>query len=413
MKKYISKDTIIILSFISLFILTRSVYYSSLFRFIYDQIASSTVVYDLWQNKEISLLGPPMSLMIENRQIFFGGISYYIQMIFLLIGRWDPFWSTYAFMLFSSLMVAPLYFGVKKLINKNAAIFMLTVYSLLPFYIEGTTHLWNPYFQLSLMPIFIYLIALFQEKKSYILFLIVSTYAGILFQLHYQFLIVLIGLFIYYFVIQKLNRWYILMGVIGLSVGVGNLIFFELRNNFYLFQTIILFLQNHQKIVSQPMSDYYYMSILFLSSIPILWYAKKFITFRINVIAFIILFGFAYHFVVVTASDRNYPKGWYYNDDQKVFQIIKDNFESGEIQDFNVFEFYSATAATQKYYLKLNNIQIDYDDYYKNKYLYVVYKKDEDFTTDPAYEINSFRPHAVIDTWSINDSYTLYLLKRE
>ena len=166
MKKYISKDTIIILSFISLFILTRSVYYSSLFRFIYDQIASSTVVYDLWQNKEISLLGPPMSLMIENRQIFFGGISYYIQMIFLLIGRWDPFWSTYVFMLFSSLMVAPLYVGVKKLINKNAAIFMLTVYSLMPFYIEGTTHLWNPYFQLSLMPLFIYLIALFQEKKE-------------------------------------------------------------------------------------------------------------------------------------------------------------------------------------------------------------------------------------------------------
>ena len=412
MKKYISKDTIIIFGFISLFILTRTVYYSNLFRFIYDQIASSTIVLELWQNKELSLLGPPMSLMIENRQVFFGGISYYIQMVFLLIGRWDPYWSTYAFMIFSSFMVIPLYFGVKKLINKNAAIFMLIIYSLMPFYIEGTTHLWNPYFQLALMPIFIYLIALFQEKKNYTLFLIISIYAGILFQLHYQFIIILIGLLIYYFVIRRLNKWYALTGVIGLSIGVGNLIIFELRNNFYLFQTIILFLQNHQKIVSQPMSDYYLMSILFLSIIPILWYTKKYISLRINIITFIILFGFAYHFAVVTAPDRNFPKNWYYRDDRKIFQIIKSNYESEGIQNFNVFEFYSATAATQKYYLKLNNIQINYNDYYNNPYLYVVYKSDEDFTIDPAYEINSFRPHEIVDTWQINNLYTLYLLKR-
>ncbi|MDA1317346.1 MAG: hypothetical protein O3B87_04995, partial [bacterium] len=74
-----------------------------MFKFVYDQVASSTVVLELWQNKDISLIGPPMSLTISSRQVFFGGVSYYLQMAFLLIGRWDPFWSTYAFMIFSSI----------------------------------------------------------------------------------------------------------------------------------------------------------------------------------------------------------------------------------------------------------------------------------------------------------------------
>jgi len=396
-----------------LFITVRSLYYHNVFKFIYDQVASSTVVLDLWKNKDISLIGPPMSLTINNRQIFFGGISYYIQMVFLLIGRWDPFWSTYAFMIFSSVMIVPLYLGVKKLINRNAAVFMTIVYTLLPFYIEGTTQLWNPYFQLAMIPGFIMLMAYFEKRQSPLLAFSLGVYIGILFQLHYQFLIVMFGLAVYYLLVKKISWKWSLSVIGGFILGFGNMLLFELRNDFYTIRTITIFFQQTDKITDHPQSDYYLMSILFFGILIVLYYLRKYISLKINVLLFIILALFAIVHTIITGHEKNYPQNWYYENDRKVFEIIQDNYEHKNIRNFNVFEFYSATAATQKYYMKLNNIDINYDDYYNNEYLYIVYKNDISYIDDVAYEVNTFSPSTLINTWKINDKYSLYLLHRD
>ena len=406
-------DWITILIFIFLFIFIRAVYYGNVFRFIYDQVASSTVVLELWQNQDVSLIGPPMSLTIGNRQIFFGGVSYYIQMAFLLMGRWDPFWSTYIFMIFSSAMILPLYVGVKKLINRNAAITMTIVYSLLPFYIEGTTQLWNPYFQLALLPGFILLMAFFNKKQSPLLALSLGVYIGILFQLHYQFLIVMVGLAVYYFLVKKISWKLSLFAAVGIIIGFGNMILFELRNDFYTIRTLIIFFQQSEKIASHPQADYYFMSILFFGLLVVLYYARKYISFKINTILFIILALLAIEYTIISGHNKNYPKDWYYENDKQVFQIIQDNYLNSDIRDFNIFQFYAATGDTQKYYMKLNNIDINYNDYYNNEYLYVVYNKDLNYMKDAAYEINTFTPHHLINIWNINSEYNLYLLKRD
>lgn len=406
-----NKESIILFGFLILFIFIRSIYYNHLFKFIYDQATSSTFVLELFQNKTFSLIGPPMSLSINDRQIFFGGLSYLIQFFFMFLGRWDPFWSTYVFMLFSSFMIFPLYYGTKRLVNKSIAYFMVIVYTLMPFYIEGTTQLWNPYFQIALVPLLIFLMGLLKDKKSFTLFLAISIMAGLIFQLHYQFIVNLVGLTIYYFFYKKLGLKYFITYLLGIALGVSNLILFEIRNEFYNTKTVFIFIQNLGKATSHQMADYYIMSVLFMGLIPLLFFFKKAINYKTNIVFFIILLIFALNYTIFSASTRNYPDGWYYKDELKTYEIIRDTYLKEGLRDFNVFQFYSATGESLKYFMKRDGLIINFNDYYNNKYLFIVYK-DDLYMSDLAYEVNSFKPNKELKRWKINEKYNMYLLER-
>lgn len=409
-RTFINKEPILLLFFICLFVGIRSLYYQNLFVFVHDQVSSSTKVLELWQTKSLSLIGPPLSFLIEGRQIFFGGISYYIQMVFLLIGRFDPFWSTYAFMAFCGLMIIPLYFGVKKLINKKVAILTIILYSLLPFYIESTITLWNPYFKFALLPILIYLMGLFKERNNIIIFFLISFLNGIFFQLHYMYFFTVIGILIYYFLFKRQSLNYLFIFILGFCFGFSNLVLFELRHNFYNLQTIIFYLSKPKEITGHWFSDYYLLSESVFILLIIFNLLKKQISNYVNITIFVILFIIGILYVTTIAKTKQYPKNWYYNDELKTYQIIKNSLNT--VKDFNIFEFYDTKGSTQKYFLKKDDIKIDYDNYLTNKYLYVLYANDQ-YMEDPSYEINRFKPSKIIKIWSINKFYKLYLLKRK
>jgi len=411
-KKTTKIDLILIIVFICIFIFIRTVYYKNLFVFIYDQVSSSTKALELWQTKSISLIGPPISIFqIFRREMYFGGISYYIQLIFLLLGNFDPFRSTYAFMLFSAIMIIPLYFGVKKMINLNAAILMSVAYCLFPLYIEATYMLWNPNFQFALLPLFLYLMSIFEYKKSGFLFFFLAIYSGILFQLHYLFIFVIVGLIIYYFLLKKLPLKFLSIALIGFIIGFSPIIIFELRHNFYNLRTIILYLNNRKQLFSHWVADYYFLSSSFFGLIILLKLIKKRIKTWLIVLVFCILAILSYEYVNVDAQTRQYPKGWFYADELRAYSIIKNNYLNNKIQDFNIFEFFDATGNAQKYYLKRDGIKINFEDYRNNKYLYVIYHNNQ-FMKDMAYEINEFQPSIIVKEWKINDRYKMYLLKR-
>jgi len=408
MKVFLKKFSIPIF-FIFIFIFIRTLYYRNLFVFIYDQASSSIKVLEIWKNRQFTLIGPPMSLKVENRQIFFGGISYYIQLCFQLIGNFDPFWSTYAFMVFSALMIFPLYEGIKKLINKKCAVTILILYSLLPFFIESTYSLWNPNFMFALMPLLLFFMSKFKNNHSYWFFLIFSLLNGVLFQLHYTYIFTFIGLGIYYFFIKKLSFKYFILYCLGFVIGTSNLIIFELRHNFYLLQTLLIFI-SHPKNVSQHwFADYYALSQIFFFFIIVAYILRKKITTKLNILLFITLLLITIPYVTIYAKGRNRPKNWFYKDELYVYKIIKKKFSS--VNDFNIFEFYDATANTQKYFLKRDGLQINYEDYYHNKYLYVIYHNDQ-YMKDPAYEVASFKPNRIIQKWNINNYYIMILLER-
>ncbi|MBI4226477.1 hypothetical protein HY612_05185 [Candidatus Roizmanbacteria bacterium] len=99
---------------------------------------------------------------------------------------------------------------------------------------------------------------------------------------------------------------------------------------------------------------------------------------------------------------------WNYLMEKKAYQLIKKE----NLKDFNIVNhIYDNKSVVIKYHLKLENYQIDYDDYYHNKYLFVISNTDKIFH-DPAYEIKTFQPNKKLKQWKLNDTYNLYLFKR-
>lgn len=101
-------------------------------------------------------------------------------------------------------------------------------------------------------------------------------------------------------------------------------------------------------------------------------------------------------------------KNWNYLYEKKVHEIIRRE----NITNYNIVNLgYDTVATVQKYLLKKENISLAYDDYYHNKYLFVI-SATAHFMNNPAYEINTFTPSRRLKKWNINETYALYLLER-
>ena len=412
-KKILSKEFIILLFFFIIFIFIRTINFNHFFTFVYDQAGFSTSALEIFRDKKLQLIGPPISIKFAGREIFQGGIIYYFFLIFLLLGHFDPKLSTYSFVIFSGLMIVPLYYGLKDLFNKKIFIYITMLYSLLPFYIHSTMSLWNPYIQFALTPVLIYTMGLFKKKNTKFIFFLISFITGFLTQFHYQFFLIIFGLLIYYFIFNKISMYYLLPFFLGLLLGFFPMVLFELRNNFYNTRTIILFLIHHKEIFGKNLSpmnikEYYFLSTSIFLFIIISSILKKFLDRQILIYIFIILLFWSSMVIVVFPPENTVVKNWTYEDELNVYNIIKNN----SVKNYNISAFYDAKASSQKYFLKRDFINIDFENYLTNKYLYVIYENNKDYKLNRAYEMNTFYPSKVINKWKINNKYNLILSKR-
>ncbi len=164
----LKKDWLLAVVFVLLFIVLRSFHFTTVLNFSYDQGFFSMKALDLWRTKTIVMIGPTASLNYEGHYTFQGSVIYYLLMIFMLIGQWNPVWGSYVFMLFAATMCLPLYYGVKFLMDRKAAVIATSFYCFFPLYIDYTRFLWNPNFQFALMPLIILMMGLFKKTKNII-----------------------------------------------------------------------------------------------------------------------------------------------------------------------------------------------------------------------------------------------------
>ncbi len=407
----LSSEVILLVIFIILFIFIRSIHFPLFFNFTRDPALFSIEALTIDREKFIRLLGPPISINVEGRQIFQGPAVYYFQLLFLKLGNFNPLISSYLFMIFSAFMVLPLYYGVKLLSNKRVAFVLVILYSLLPYYINYTRFLWNPNFQLSLSPILIFLVGLFKRKRSKFLFLLAAIFVGFLLQFHYQFIIIILGLLIYYFFILKIKYSYLMIFVGGFLTGFFPLILFEIRNNLYNIRTIILYF-NYPK-TSQSInlieSPHYYLSLsMFLFVTLFSAFNRLKILFLLSIFIILLIWSLILYIHKPAQSFRS-AKNWNFLNEEKVYKIIKEQ----KLSNFNIVNLsYDTLATVQIYFLKRDFYDIDFDNYHDNKFLYVI-NSDANFMNNPAYEVNTFKPSKLIKQWQINSSYNLYLLERE
>lgn len=166
MTKPLKKELLIIVLFVAVFILLRSINFTWHLNFSGDQATFSTKALEIYRSGKPVLLGPPMSINLNGRYAFQGPMIYYELLFFLILGGFNPIVSSYIFMIFCALMIVPLYYGTKILLNRRAALIIVAAYTILPYYIDFTRFLWNPTFQFSLVPLIILLMALYKRKKK-------------------------------------------------------------------------------------------------------------------------------------------------------------------------------------------------------------------------------------------------------
>ncbi|MDO8638996.1 MAG: glycosyltransferase family 39 protein [Candidatus Daviesbacteria bacterium] len=403
-------EKILLVIFIILFISIRSIHYPLFLNFSKDQALFSIEALNIDREKPIKLLGPPVSINFEGRQVFQGPAIYYFQLLFLKLGNFDPLTSSYLFMIFSAFMILPLYYGMKLLVNKRVALALIIIYSLLPYYINYTRFFWNPNFQFSLVPILVLLLGIFKQTRSKLFFLLVSIFMGFLLQFHYQFIIIILGLLIYFFSVLKIKYTYLIIMIGGFSIGFFPLILFEIRNNFYNLQTTILYLNNPRTGQSINFSEisHYFLSLSIFSIIVLFSIFNKLNKlFLVTLFIGLFIWSLVLYIPKPTQSFRT-VKNWNYLNEEIVYKTIKEE----SLSNFNVVNLsYDTLALVQKYFLKRDSNTIDFANYSNNKYLYVI-NSDTSFMNNPAYEINTFKPSSIIKQWPINTHYNLYLLER-
>lgn len=264
MIKLFKNEFFLVAFYILVFIAIRSISFSSFYNFTQDPASFSTSAIESMQNRKIELIGPPISFRLGARYLFQGSLTYYFILFFLYLGNFDPLVSGYFFMLFCAVMIIPLYFGVKKLINSKVASLFCILYSLLPLYIDHTRFFWNPNFQFALTPIIVFLMSKYNSTKKNIYFFAVSFLLGTIMLFHYQYALILAGLAIYYFGYKKEKLWKIILFGFGFIMGFSPILIFEIRHNFYNTQTIFIYAQNFHKVFLQASGafpSHYFLSI--------------------------------------------------------------------------------------------------------------------------------------------------------
>jgi len=408
----IIREGLILLFFIVLYIGVRSIFFSSHLNFSSEQASFALKSRELLDNRKIELIGPPISYRFEGRYFFQGSITYYVMIPLLLLGHWDPTISSYMMVLLGAVMVLPLYFGTKLLLNKKSAYCLVLLFSLLPLFINYSRFFWNPNLQFILSPIVILWMGLFHKYRRTIFLFLVSITAGALMLFHYQFFLIIVGLIFYYFYTYKLTLQQKVLFIAGFFIGFSPLILFELRNKFYNLNTLCLFFRNFNSVFmmngGHGFALHYILSILLFTFLFFSYYLSK-ISSVILFILFTLLGVFViYYYSFVPSHGFGMPEDWNYGMELKTYQIIKENYLSHS----NIVNLgYDTIAIVQKYLLITHGVHENFDDYYRNRYLYVI-TKSQDYMSNPAYEINTFKPNRVLKSWQLNATYSMYLLER-
>lgn len=402
------RELLLLLIIILVSIFIKSLNFESHLNFSYDQAWGSTKILEIWRNKEITLVGPGSSIIAEGKELLQGSIIYYFNMVFLLAGNFDPVKSSYAFMIFGCLMIVPLYYGVRNLIDKNTAYLISILYAFLPLYIDHTRFFFGPNFQLTLIPILIFLMGQYRKTLRPVFIFLIFTFSGILLQFHYQFAIVILGLLVYYFLQSKSKFYFLLLSILGLIVGFLPMIVFEIKNQFYNLRILALYV-NSPKGENFQLTPHRILSISLLAFILLGAFIRKRWNMSLNFFILILLIIIDIKIYMPHPSHAyGMSPNWNFPLERKVYEIV----QKQNLKDFNIVNhIYDNLSVVTKYQMRRDNYTINFDDYYHNNYLYVV-SSTADIFSDPAYEINTFIPHKLVKTWKLNNYYNLYLFER-
>ncbi len=399
-----------VLAFIILWsILLHGLYYPTRVNFSADQGLFGLEAFRIWQNKEITLVGPTASLNFEGHSLIQGSISYYFMLIWLLLGQFNPVYSSFLFSIFSCFMIIPLYFGSKWLTNRSTAIIICLIYGWTPYFVDYTNFLWNPNFQIALSPLLIFFLGKYHQQNKIRWLLLTGIAAGILTMFHFQFLIVITFISLAIIIKYRWKRFFFFVS--GYLIGFSPLLIFEIKNQFYNLQTLLLIIKNPSfGQYSSGTPPHYWLSIIFCSIIIISLFIQKY-TIKLSVIKLMLIFSLIslLYYTSPPAQGFGMGKNWNYQLEETSFKIIKDQ----QLASFNVVNLiYETEASVQHYLIKTQQNNLMTTDYNQNQYLFIIGNHNL-INSTKAYQVTDFKPNLLIKTWSLNEDYQLFLYQRQ
>jgi len=428
----------LLLLFFILFVIIRSIHFNYFLNFVSDQASQAKDVLEMFRTHHLRLIGSPITSVVYQGRLMFLGPAYYYQLLFFMIlGNWDPVVSSYLFMIFCGLMIVPLFYGVSFLLGKKTAWAVVSIYTLLPFFVNYTRFHWNPTYQLSLVPITVLFMGLYEKFRQHRYYFIFFIILGILFQYHYQFIFTVAGIFLFYMYRGKDKLKTFLFAAFGFILGISPLIVFELRNKFYNTSTFILYLQNWNQVsrVGNWQTPHYYLGVSLFVIIAgaafIKWWLQrmskeknkngKLITYLIKSKKVYLIFIFLLSFLLLVWSAFSFfrqpteafwspTSNWNYLGEKKAFDLVKNK----NVKDFNIVDlsYFDTKASVVKYLLEKESIKINEEDYRGNKYLFVTRNNARKLTDSPPYELLELGPSKLIESWKLNNYFRLDLLER-
>ncbi|MFA7676466.1 MAG: glycosyltransferase family 39 protein, partial [Candidatus Shapirobacteria bacterium] len=365
--------------------------------------------WDIYQNKEITLIGPTASPIVHGHQFFQGPLIYYSLILVMLMSNWNVIVASYFLVFFNFLALIFLYLSTKRILNKKIAIITSVIFVFLPISINFSNFLWNPNFLLILTPIFIFLgsKALIEKKWWYLIW---GIFGGICFQFHFQFVLILFFAFLF-LIFKKQEIKNILLFPVGALIGYSPLLIFDLRNNFYNITTIIEWFRfGGDEKIATPI--YYFLSFVPFLCMGLAWLINKIKNKLILILLLIGLVGYSFYIKINQKEALGMPNGWSYVLQQ---ETIKKILENGCPNNFNVAS--TNSGDTRAYDLRFlltakSCPPMGVEDYPKAEKLFLIAPTDRPLETETVWEVSSLGKFKINQKIEISKNIIFYELEK-
>lgn len=380
-----------------------------------DQGLHLQETYEMVVSGRPRLIGPMISSKVyDGRGFFIGPQYYYILAILGRVTRWDPLLITQISILIDLFFWLMFIAFLKKYYSTFSALITFVLITFSNYFIVHSRFFWNPNYLIPLSILIVISVYYLYKNKS-LKFLYLSVFLwGLAFSFHYSALIWAVFLIPVLFYCRKHLRVYHYL-LLPLFFILGDLPYFifELRHNFYNFQTAFYVLTHlsakkeftpHYLIFPLIVYALYFSNVLFVRSKKIVY--KIFVLLPI-----ILLFVSTLNKIDRSIDPLGHPVAWTYPLEKMITSLISQNCP----QNYNIASTIGGDtrAYDLRFLLTISGCSpLTVDKYPQSETVYLVAPPSRPPESEKVWEVDSFKPFVVSQSIKLNDHTYLYRLDK-
>jgi len=352
----------------------------------------------------------------DGHRIYYSALFTYSLIPLVILFKGNPIPITAYFALLNLFTGYIIYRFSKKYINEETALVSCFLFVFSARMIYHSLFLW-PYNYLPLLAIssLFIIYSYFEKRKTFLIFLL-GVLSGMGFGIQYLYAVLVVVIFCWVFIRSKKRLSISSTFIFGFLLGIWPFVLFDLRHNFYTFNTIFTYLFDTVRGESDAGIFYYY----FLPIWPYAAVLGGLIIYQIYkrqkgiAVSLLII----YLFFNLNSKLINYhePTGMPKNLDWFKIQEAASAIAKDNPKDYNVVSLldFDARGYILRYPLEfLFKTKPMGEEEYKNpKVLYVLSEDSYDFNSPKLWELSVFAPYTITTLKKIDPNYNLFKLEK-